>query len=109
MIVFSALWTVAPPTFLSGWTLPPFPVLMSFIGIPLYSLCVWGGGYEALGLREIKTCRKVPLQVNFLDDDILQCFYEAYLLYRDHFHVILTGENQIISSHFLDFFVNNHR
>jgi hypothetical protein len=23
------------------------------------------------GLRKIKTCRKVPLQVNFLDDDIL--------------------------------------
>jgi hypothetical protein len=28
------------------------------------------------GLRQINTCRKVPLQVNFLDDDILLwCLY----------------------------------
>jgi hypothetical protein len=26
------------------------------------------------GLRQINTCGKVPLQVNFLDDDILNCF-----------------------------------
>ncbi len=26
-----------------------------------------------MGLRQINTCRKVPLQVNFLDDDILHC------------------------------------
>ncbi len=26
------------------------------------------------GLRQINTCRKVPIQVNFLDDDILHCF-----------------------------------
>jgi hypothetical protein len=32
-----------------------------------------GGGYEVLGLRQINTCRKVPLQINFLDDDILHC------------------------------------
>jgi hypothetical protein len=29
----------------------------------------WGGG-----LRQTNTCRKVPLQVNFLDADILHCF-----------------------------------
>jgi hypothetical protein len=32
-----------------------------------------GGGYLVLGLRQINTCRKVPLQVIFLDDDILHC------------------------------------
>jgi hypothetical protein len=26
------------------------------------------------GLRQINTCRKVPLQENLLDDDILNCF-----------------------------------
>jgi hypothetical protein len=30
-----------------------------------------GGGYGVLGLRQTNTCRKVLLQVNFLDDDIL--------------------------------------
>ena len=35
--------------------------------------CVRGGGYGVLGLRQINTCRKAPLQVNFLDDDILHC------------------------------------
>ncbi len=33
-----------------------------------------GREYGVLGLRQINTCRKVPLQVNFLDDDILHCF-----------------------------------
>jgi hypothetical protein len=33
--------------------------------IHVYS--VWGeGAYGALGLRQISTCRKVPLQVNFI-------------------------------------------
>jgi hypothetical protein len=31
---------------------------------------------EGRGLRQINTCRKVPLQINFLDDDILfWCLY----------------------------------
>ncbi len=33
-------------------------------------------GREA-GLREIKTCHKVSLQVNFFDDDILHCLLLA--------------------------------
>jgi hypothetical protein len=40
-----------------------------------------GGGYEVLALRQINTCRKVPLHVNFLDDDIVPwiAFYESYI------------------------------
>jgi hypothetical protein len=30
-------------------------------------------GFEGRSLRQIYTCRKVPLQVNLLDADILQC------------------------------------
>ncbi len=42
---------------------PPFLVLISI----LYTRtqCVRGWGYGVLGLRQINTCRKVPLQVNF--------------------------------------------
>ncbi len=36
-----------------------------------------GGGFGALGLRQINTCRKVPLQVNFLTFCV--AFYEYYL------------------------------
>jgi hypothetical protein len=31
------------------------------------------GGYGLLSLRQINTCRKVPLLINLLDDDILHC------------------------------------
>jgi hypothetical protein len=37
------------------------------------------GGYGVLGLRQINTCRKVPLQVNFLDNDIWHAFYQYNL------------------------------
>ncbi len=33
------------------------------------------------GLLQINTCRKVPLQVHFLDDDILQCFLSVLFFY----------------------------
>jgi hypothetical protein len=36
-------------------------------------------GNGVLGLRNINTCRKVPFQVSFLDDDICIAFYESYL------------------------------
>jgi hypothetical protein len=36
-------------------------------------------GYGVLGLRHGNTCCKVPLQVNFLDEDICIAFYESYL------------------------------
>jgi hypothetical protein len=33
-----------------------------------------------MGLRQRNTCRKVPVQAYFLDDDILHCLlYESYL------------------------------
>ncbi len=60
----SALWTVA--------TLPFFstsPCIHNYT----YTVCKWEGGYRVLGLRQINTCRKIPSQVNFLDDDILRC------------------------------------
>ncbi len=34
--------------------------------------------YGVLGLRQINTRRKAPLQVNFLDDDICIAFYESF-------------------------------
>ncbi len=52
---------------LFGFILPPplFPVWISI----LYTVRVYsvqgGGGYGVLGLRQINTCRKVPLQVIF--------------------------------------------
>ncbi len=36
-----------------------------------------GGEYGVLGLRQVYTCRKVPLQVIFLDEEILQNKYEG--------------------------------
>jgi hypothetical protein len=39
------------------------------IAVAVRIQCVYG----VLGLRQINTCRKGPLRVNFLDDDILHC------------------------------------
>ncbi len=45
-------------------------------------LCTFKGrGYEVLGLRQRNTCRKVPLQVNFLHDNILHCLLRVLSLY----------------------------
>jgi hypothetical protein len=30
--------------------------------------------YEGRGLKQINTCRKVPIKVNFLNNDIWHCF-----------------------------------
>ncbi len=55
----SNLLSVQSPSLLP----PPFLVWISI----LYTVCLCvGGGYVFLGLRQINTCRKVPLQVNFL-------------------------------------------
>ncbi len=40
-----------------------------------------GRGYEILGRRQRNTCRKVPLQVNFLHDDILHGLLRVLSLY----------------------------
>ncbi len=69
-----ALWTVAPLTILSGPSLPPPPVLCELVYSIHYTriqVCKGGmGSDEGRGLRQINNCRKVPLQVSFLDDDI---------------------------------------
>jgi hypothetical protein len=42
-----------------------------------YTVCK-GGGVWGSGPQTDKHLRKVPLQVIFLDDDILHCLYESY-------------------------------
>ncbi len=66
-----------PSNLLSGSTLlpPPLSVWISLLNTRIQ--CVRGGGYGVLGLRQIDTCRKVPLQVNFLTFCI--AFYESFL------------------------------
>ncbi len=65
-----ALWTAAPLTFsLVHISLPPsFPVWVSIQYTCIQ--CVRRGGIwshrREEGLRQVNTCRKVPLQVNFL-------------------------------------------
>jgi hypothetical protein len=64
-----------------GEMLPLFPLLSGLNPPPprvnKYTVYTYtgGGGYWVLGLRQINTCRKVPLHftVIFLDDDILHC------------------------------------
>ncbi len=50
---------------------------------PVYTYTMYPGGrgYGVLGLRQINTCRKVPLQVIFLDDYILHCLLWLLSLY----------------------------
>ncbi len=61
---------------------PPLPVWISILYTRLQ--CLRGG--EVLGLWQINTGRKVPEQVNFLDDDILHCllwvFYRSWQSWR---------------------------
>jgi hypothetical protein len=42
-------------------------------------VCNGGGGDGVLDLRQINTCRKVPLQVNFFYGDIFTAFFEPHL------------------------------
>ncbi len=52
---------------LFGSTLPPppLPCVNQYTVLLHTRMCV-SGGYEVLGLRQKNSCRKVPLQVNFL-------------------------------------------
>jgi hypothetical protein len=45
------------------------------------TVCKGGGwGYmSVLGLKHINSCRKVPLGINFFNDDICIAFYDSYL------------------------------
>jgi hypothetical protein len=55
------------------------------------------GGYRVLGLRQINTCSKVPLQVKFLDDDILHCLLESYLSTRMAIELKATSTRKVKS------------
>ncbi len=56
-----------------------------------YTVCKGGGIHGVLGLIQINTCREVPLQVSFLDDDVFDAFYESYLstVRHEHFHTFM--------------------
>ncbi len=69
MLVFSTQLFVncCPSPLLSGSTLPP-PLPLFYVhkyNVFTYIVCKGGGGYGVLGLRQINTCLKVPLPVNF--------------------------------------------
>jgi hypothetical protein len=60
---------------LSVSTLPsPFFPCVNKYTTYTYTVFRGGGGYEILDLTQINACRRVPLQVHFLDDDILHLF-----------------------------------
>ncbi len=67
------LLNCCPSNLLSGSTLPPPSMCEWVFCIHLYCTVFKGGGgrYGILGLIQINTCRKVPLQINFLDNDII--------------------------------------
>ncbi len=46
---------------------------------------------EVLGLRQMNTCRKIPLPVKFLDDDILHCllWLLSFYVYRKHKEILI--------------------
>jgi hypothetical protein len=74
-----------PSNLLSSSTLPPPSCVKS---IPHTRIqCVRGGG---LGLRQIKTCRKVPFQAIFYMMIFCIAFYESYLSTRCPFPVFST-------------------
>jgi hypothetical protein len=55
--------------------------------------------YVVLGIRQINTCRKVPLHLNFyLDGDICIAFYESYLSTADR-----STQTVTITAHELNF------
>jgi hypothetical protein len=56
LLLWPSLWFNSPPS--------PLPRVNKNTAYT-YTVCKGGGGYEVLDLRQINTCRKVPLQVNF--------------------------------------------
>ncbi len=63
---------------------------------------MWGGGgrgYGVLGLRQRKTCHKVPLQDNFLDDDILHwLLWVRPVKLCTHIYISCTYKRQVIDN-----------
>ncbi len=81
MLIFSTQLCGCCPSPLLSVQLPPPPVWISILYRRIQ--CV-REGYGVLRLRQIHPCRKVPLQVIFLDDDIWHCllwvlpFYDSF-------------------------------
>ncbi len=69
-----------PPPLLSGSTHPPSPFSVWISILYTYTVCK-GEGYGVLGPWQINTCRKVPLQVNFLYVDIFHCLVRVLSFY----------------------------
>jgi hypothetical protein len=79
MVVFSTHLCELLPLSPSLWFNSPTPPSLSEqVYCITYTVCK-GGGYGVLGLRQINTCRKVSLQVNFLDNEILHCLLRNYV------------------------------
>ncbi len=87
-----------PSPLLSGSTLP-LPCVNKYTEYT-YSVCKGGRKYGVLRLRQLNTWRKVHLQVDFLDDDILHCFlwvlsfygiYPMHVLSSSREETLLTG------------------
>jgi hypothetical protein len=83
MVVFSIQLCVLLPLSPSLWlnSPPPLPVWISILYTRIHTHT--GGGYGVLGLRQINTCRKVPLQVNIFrlrHLHICIAFYESIFL-----------------------------
>ncbi len=70
---------------------------MDFSRVPFLKTGIWHlidgntGVGMVLGLRQINTCCKVPLLVNFLDGDILHCF-----LWVLSFYAVTTPEAECV-------------
>ncbi len=74
MLVFSNQLCELLPLWPSLWFNSPHPFTFLCVNkYTVYTYTVCKGGYGVLGLRQINTCRKLPLKVNFLDDDIMHC------------------------------------
>jgi hypothetical protein len=77
MLVFSTQLCELLPLSPSPWfNSPPPPLSMCeyvHCYCTVYCIHVRRVGYGVLGLRQINICRKAPLQVNFLEDDISHC------------------------------------
>ncbi len=73
-----------------GFNSPPFPVWIRILYTRRQCVRGDGEGYGVLGLRQINTCRKVPLQVNFIMTTFCIAFYESYLSTGPGYYRILS-------------------
>ncbi len=77
LVMFGIFHPALTFSLISSLPLLPLP------GVNKYTVSTFtvyrGRGYGVMGLRQINTCREVPLQLNFLDDDILHRLHESFL------------------------------